>query len=57
MTMFNARQLINKDKSPQPTPKTDLYGRKVMYVWWDHQDIIHLEFIKCNEILDAHLYV
>lgn len=40
------------DKSPQLILKTVLNGIKVMLcVWWDHRSIIHLHFIKYNEIL------
>ena len=40
---------MNKDESPQPTPKAELHGRKVMlYKWWDDFSIIHFEFLNHN---------
>ena len=46
-----------QDKSLQPIPKAELQRRKVMLcVWWDHQGIIHFEFLNYNQMLNADLY-
>lgn len=45
-------------QSLQHSPESDVPGRKLMLcVWWDSQDIIHLEFLKCKETLNVYLYV
>ena len=37
--------------------KAELHGRKVMLcVWYDHHNIIHFEFLNCNQTLNADLY-
>lgn len=51
------RQWIDKEKSPEPTPKRELHGDKVLLcAWWDRHGIIHFEFLNRNT-LTADLYV
>ena len=45
-------QLKDKDKFPQSTSKTELYGRKLeLCVLWNHRDIISFEFLNHNPTL------
>lgn len=49
--------MIGKNKFSQSTSKTELHGRKIMlWMQWDWQGIIYLEFSKCNETLNSPLY-
>ena len=51
-------QKVDKDKSPQPDPKVELHGRKIMLcVWWDRRSIIHFELLNRNEMVTVDVYV
>ena len=56
-TVACKRQWVHKDKSPQPDPKAELHGRKIMCVWWDRRGIIHFELLNRNETVTADLYI
>ena len=52
------RKWADKNKSPQPDPKAELHGRKIMLcVWWDRRGIIHFKLLSRNETFTADLYV
>ena len=47
---------FNKDESPLSIPVAECYGRKVMLcVLWYYHGIIHIEFLNCNQTLNADL--
>lgn len=51
------RHWVDKDKQPEPQPRTDLHPLKVMIcVWWDVRGIIHYELLPRNTTITADLY-
>ena len=52
------QQWVDKDKSPQPDPKAEHPGRKLMLcVWRNCHGIIHFKLLFRNEMVTADLYV
>ena len=51
-------QWVDRDKSPQPDPKAELHGKKIMLcMWWDSHGIIYFELLNRTETVTADLYV
>ena len=51
------RQWVQQDAEPEPTPKGDLFPRKVMLsVWWDSKGIIYWEFLAKSKTIDGVTY-
>lgn len=51
------RQWLGKGEGPQPQPRRELHGQKVLLsIWWDCQGIIHFEFLPPNATINAQIY-
>ena len=51
------RQWLGKGDRPQPQPRRELHGKKVLLsIWWDRQGIIHFELLPPNATINAQLY-
>ena len=51
------KQWIHRDAQAQPTPKGDLFPKKVMLsVWWDKRGIIYWELLPKGKTIDGKTY-
>jgi histone-lysine N-methyltransferase SETMAR len=48
---------VDRGEQRDPTPKSDLYPKKVMLsVWWDFQGVVYFELLPTNTTITAEAY-
>lgn len=51
------RQWLDKDETPEPTPRDGLHPKKILLsIWWDMAGIVYYELLEPNQTITADYY-